>query len=210
MKLFTLSALAVSMTALVACGGSGTVTTTLSGERAAAPGGAPAFASAAKNDPAGQVGADAPITEAVTAIKLQIEKIAAHRAEEGSGNEAEGSETDGDSGWEVLSGAKEIDLVAAASSTDATEAILGTSDMTAGKYTQIRLYLKDTGNVIVVNGAEQPLTVPSGALKLVGTATIEDGKSYRLEIKLDLDKSLVVNNQGYKLRPTVKYSLTAN
>lgn len=207
MKRIQILTLVLGVAALSACGGSGTVTTSMVGERSS-PAGAPAFAPAAKPGDDGATGdtADASVTGSVTAVILQVDRIAAHNADEDGAKEAEGSEKDGASGWEVLSGAKEIDLMKAA--TDATEAVLGTSDLAAGKYTQIRLYLKDTGNVIVVNGVSEPLTVPSGALKLVGNAEVVDGKSYKLEIKFDLDKSLVINNQGYKLKPTVKYSLT--
>jgi hypothetical protein len=208
MKHFPSYALALSLTLVAACGaGSGSVTTSLSGEKSGlAP--APAFTLAAKPDATGNPGgaADASVTGAVSAVILQVEKIAAHRSDASGSGDAEGSEKDGTNGWEVLSGAKEIDLMKAA--TDATEAVLGTSDLEAGKYTQIRLYLKDAGNVVIVNGVAEPLTVPSGALKLVGNADVAADKAYKLEIKLDLDKSLVVNAQGYKLKPTVKYLLT--
>ena len=40
--------------------------------------------------------------------------------------------------------------------------------------------------------------------------TLAGYAAHQIEIKFDLDHSLVVNNQGYKLKPTVKYTLTAN
>lgn len=204
MKSLSLFALTL---ALAACGaGQGNVSTSVTGTRSGVAA-APAFEFAAKPD-GGQAEADAPITEAVSAVTLAVEKIVAHNADEGSAGAKEGAESDGNDGWEVLVATPQsIDLLKEAAN-PSTNSTLGTSNLAAGKYTQIRLYLADTGNTITVGGQTVPLTVPSGALKLVGNATIEEGKSYKLEIKFDLDHSLVVNAQGYKLKPTVKYTLT--
>ena len=205
MNKFLYSILMMSLTLAAACGtGSGTITTTMSGSRSSVAA-APSFVAMAQGNNGGNT-ADSFVTGAVSAVRLQVERIVAHRTLSGGATDAEGSEKDGQNGWEVLSGAKEIDLLKAAK--DANAAVLGTTDLQEGDYTQIRLYLKDAGNVIVVNGVDKPITVPSGALKLVGNATVAADKKYTLAIKFDLDKSLVVNSQGFKLKPTVKYTLT--
>lgn len=208
MKYLSLLALPLSLATLTACGaGMGNVSTRVTGTRSAVAA-APAFVFAAKPDTDATPVADAPITEAVSAVTLAVEKIVAHNADEGAAGAKEGSENDGSDGWEVLVATPQnVDLLAEAAN-PSTTSTLGTSNLAAGKYTQIRLYLKDTGSTITVGGESHPLRVPSGALKLVGNATIEEGKTYALEISFDLDKSLVVNDQGYKLKPTVKYTLT--
>jgi hypothetical protein len=173
---------------------------------------APAYVLAAKPDNGGSGNgdgghADAAITEAVSAVTLAVEKIVAHRAGEAKGNTSEGTEKDGADGWEVLVATpQDIDLLKAAN--DPASANLGTSELVEGKYTQIRLYLKDAGNTITIHGVTHPLTVPSGALKLVGSATVEADKEYQLEVRFDLDHSLVMSDGVYKLKPTVKYSLS--
>lgn len=204
----SLSLFALTLT-LAACGaGQGNVSTSVTGTRSGVAA-APAFEFAAKPGGDGQAdGADAPITEAVSAVTVAVERIVAHNADDGSATAKEGSESDGSDGWEVLvATAQSVDLLKEAAN-PSTNSTLGTSNLQAGKYTQIRLYLADTGNTITVGGQTVPLTVPSGAIKLVGNATIEADKTYKLEIKFDLDHSLVVNSQGYKLKPTIKYTLT--
>ena len=85
--------------------------------------------------------------------------------------------------------------------------LLGSEDLPAGKYTQIRLLISDAD--IVVDGA-QPLsmTVPSEKLKLGPQFTIEDGITYEMVIDFDAERSVVVtgpkDNPSYKLKPHIR------
>lgn len=84
--------------------------------------------------------------------------------------------------------------------------LLGSESLPSGKYTQIRLHISDAN--IVVGGQEQPMTVPSGELKLGPQFTIEDGITYQMVIDFDAAKSVVVtgpkDNPTYKLKPHIR------
>jgi len=88
--------------------------------------------------------------------------------------------------------------------------VIGTADIPAGHYTQIRLKIQDAE--IVVDGQTHPLEVPSGAqsgLKLVHQFTINAGSTYELMIDFDAQRSIVTtgppnNPTGYKLKPTLR------
>jgi hypothetical protein len=88
--------------------------------------------------------------------------------------------------------------------------IIGTADLPAGHYTQIRLKI-DSAEV-VVNGQAEPAMVPSGAqtgLKLVHQFTLNAGSTYELVIDFDANRSIVTlgppsNPKGYILKPTVR------
>lgn len=88
--------------------------------------------------------------------------------------------------------------------------VIGTADIPAGHYTQIRLKIQDAN--IVVDGQTLSLDVPSGAqsgLKLVHQFTIDPGSTYDLIIDFDAQRSIVAtgppnNPTGYKLKPTLR------
>ena len=111
---------------------------------------------------------------------------------------------DDDASWiTVVEGPETFDLVAL----DGVEAILGESELAAGKYGQIRL---EVGEVEIVT-PEGTLTarVPSGTLKLVGGFVIEAGAVTGVTIDFDLDKSLVrQGNGGFLFKPVVKLIIT--
>ena len=88
--------------------------------------------------------------------------------------------------------------------------ILGSADVPAGKYTQIRVKIDSAE--IGVNGFVYPLDVPSGAktgLKLGHQFTISEGATYELVMDFDVSRSIVVmgsekNPEGYKLKPRIR------
>jgi hypothetical protein len=93
--------------------------------------------------------------------------------------------------------------------------ILGSEDVPAGKYTQIRIKIIDAE--IGVNGQVFPLDVPSGAqsgLKFGPQFTINEGSSYEIVIDFDASRSIVTtgpahNPTGYKLKPRIRVTSTA-
>jgi hypothetical protein len=88
--------------------------------------------------------------------------------------------------------------------------LIGSAEVPAGKYTQVRIIIDDAE--IGVNGELFPLTVPSGSqtgLKLGPQFTIEEGSIYDLVIDFDVQRSIVINGskknpKGYKLKPHMR------
>jgi hypothetical protein len=88
--------------------------------------------------------------------------------------------------------------------------LLGSADVPAGTYTQIRVIIDSAK--IGVNGEVHPLEVPSGAqtgLKFGPQFTIEEGSTYELVMDFDAYGSIVVlgsqkNPKGYKLKPRIR------
>jgi len=88
--------------------------------------------------------------------------------------------------------------------------VIGTAEVPAGHYTQIRLKI-DRAEV-VVEGQTHPLTVPSGAqtgLKLIAEFTIPEGSTFELVLDFDANRSIVTtgppnNPNGFKLKPTIR------
>jgi len=88
--------------------------------------------------------------------------------------------------------------------------LVGSADVPAGKYTQIRIKIDSA--FIGVDGTVQELTVPSGSqtgIKLGPQFTITEGSSYQLVLDFDASRSVVVNGpnndpKGYKLKPHIR------
>lgn len=109
------------------------------------------------------------------------------------------AEDDSDSWITVVEGPKTFDLVAL----DGVEAVLGESELAAGKYGQIRL---EVGQVeLVTPDGSFTARVPGSTLKLVGGFEIEAGAVTGVTIDFDLDRSLVEQgNGGFLFKPVVK------
>jgi hypothetical protein len=88
--------------------------------------------------------------------------------------------------------------------------ILGSADVPAGKYTQIRVKIDSAE--IGVDGLVYPLDVPSGAktgLKFGPQFTISEGSTYELVMDFDVNRSIVIigsekDPEGYKLKPRIR------
>lgn len=88
--------------------------------------------------------------------------------------------------------------------------VLGTAEVPAGDYTQIRLII-DAAEV-VLDGQAHAVTVPSGpqtGLKLVAEFTVNEGSTYELVLDFDAERSVVKlgtpqNPLGYILNPTIR------
>jgi len=92
---------------------------------------------------------------------------------------------------------------------------LGSADVPAGYYAQIRLKIDDA--YIGVNGDVFPMDVPSGAqtgLKFGPGFRVLEGSTYELVIDFDATRSVVTlgppkDPKGYKLKPHIRLSTTA-
>lgn len=104
-------------------------------------------------------------------------------------------------GWIVFSQeTKTFDLIEVR---DVKE-ILGTKELSPGKYTQIRLHIADA--VVNINGEDYSLIIPSGKLKLIHPFNIVANQTTSLTLDFDADKSVHAAGKSgkYILRPTIK------
>ncbi|MFC1977477.1 DUF4382 domain-containing protein [Chloroflexota bacterium] len=82
--------------------------------------------------------------------------------------------------------------------------VLGSANVTAGKYTQIRMDV-DRVEVVTVDGDNFTAEVPSGKLKIVGPFSVEAGGETTLTLDFDGEKSLIITGKGKALfKPVVK------
>ena len=135
---------------------------------------------------------------AVTSVYVTFDEVSVHKA---------------GGGWEsLLFAASEIDLYRF-SGGDSTH-LVPPVELDAGKYTQIRLVLAETGeepgnykNYIVTTEEEEiPLTVPSGFLRTDKNFDfeVEGGGAVDLTVHFDLSQSIVAQGGGeYHLKPVL-------
>ncbi|MDH5544946.1 MAG: DUF4382 domain-containing protein [Gammaproteobacteria bacterium] len=103
--------------------------------------------------------------------------------------------------------AKRIDLLALQG--ENSEPLLQGQVLSPGDYQSITLKVDSSPNTstIVVNGAEYSLEIPSGSesgLKMVRGFTVPVIGSADFTVDFDLRKSVVLSNQGYKLKPALR------
>ncbi len=82
--------------------------------------------------------------------------------------------------------------------------LIGDVALEPGRYEQIRLSIDSA--IVKINGVNYLVTIPSRELKIISGFNIENGKKTILTLDFDAQNSINLNenNQGYKLRPTVK------
>ncbi len=165
---------------------------------------------------------DAPPRENVTSIMVTVAEVQVHiaSAEQEQEQEQEQSSSDNQTQEQELEQEQQqtqqgegkwitIDLSANATTFDlllieGIERFLGTSEVDAGKYTQVRLVV-ETVQVRIGSGALQDATVPSKALKIVHPFKIVGGETTALVIDFDADKMVTVTGSGkITVKPVVK------
>lgn len=96
--------------------------------------------------------------------------------------------------------------------TNGVSALLADAELPAGAYNLIRVLLGE-GNLVVVDGQEFPLTVPSGTsrgLQIRHEFEVDAGGSYAATLDLDASRSLHVTGEGqYLLKPVLRAVATA-
>ncbi len=86
--------------------------------------------------------------------------------------------------------------------------LLGTAQLQAGRYTQIRLVLTKV-EVALGGGELQEATVPSGELKFVRPFDVIAGETTDIELDFDAQKSVNVTGSGkVTVKPVVKLTIT--
>ena len=103
-------------------------------------------------------------------------------------------------GWfTVVEEAKTFDLIAI----EDVKEFLGTAELSAGKYTQIRLNINEA--LVTINGTEYDLTIPSKTIKLVKGFDIEPNEITTLTLDFDAQESIhSAGKDKYIMRPTIK------
>jgi hypothetical protein len=105
----------------------------------------------------------------------------------------------GTAGWKVVTNAsKTFDLIALRN----VKELLGTTELEAGKYTQIRLYISSAK--LQIGGVTQSLKIPSGAIKLIHPFTISANATTTLTIDFDAEESVHQAGDKYLMKPTIK------
>lgn len=115
------------------------------------------------------------------------------------------AEGEGRDKWEVLNidTSKEYDLIAMKNA-GGSLALLGITDLAAGKYTQIRMYVA-SAKATTTDGQEITIEIPgqNNIVKIVRNFTVEAGKTTQLTIDFDAISSVTKANDRYLLRPVV-------
>lgn len=169
---------------------------------------------------------DAP-ANSLDAVYVTIDEVAVHKAEDDESDDNGRQESREDDGsWEVVASPQKtfnlLELV------NGAMAELGTSELEAGHYTQMRLMLGENPDaslninnethmhanyVIKKDDSEQKeLFIPSGyqtGIKLVHGFDMATGQSTELLLDFDASRSVVLrgneaSNNGYLLKPTIK------
>lgn len=85
--------------------------------------------------------------------------------------------------------------------------LVNTTQLAAGKITQMRLIL-GTANTVMVDSVVYNLTVPSGTetgIKLIGNLTVDPTQPLVVKLDFDANASVVLTGTNtYQLKPTVK------
>jgi hypothetical protein len=133
----------------------------------------------------------------VTVLDSEEEGVAVHKAGD-----------DGDGEWITIpiTGENPFDLLQLQKAD--LDALLATEEITAGKYTQIRMTI-DTVEVRIGDGDLQPAILPSGKLKFVRPFEVVDGETTIILLDFIADKSVTVTGNGKIIvKPVVKLSVS--
>jgi PKD repeat protein len=114
-------------------------------------------------------------------------------------------EDESEAGWyTIINTSQTFDLIALQNVTD----LLGQENLTAGKYTQIRLTVESA--IIIINTSdgnteEHVLTIPSNKVKLIKPFWIYENETTTLTLDFDIHESVhKTGNNKYMMKPTIK------
>ena len=165
----------------------------------------PLETTALPSEGSGPTAAQKHLVVTVDQVKLHVAVTGAdNEADDDSAPEADTSTDMTTSGWKTaLSGSTDVDLLDAT----ATEALLGTIVVPAGKITQVRLVLSDAK--LIDGDKTLPVTCSSCAetgLKIIlgGKVNVVDGDRLHLQLDFDQATSLTHDEAGYRLSPVIK------
>ncbi len=136
---------------------------------------------------------DAPAELNIEKALVTISGVRVHLAGEEGENATEG-------GWlSVVEQSQTFDLIQIK---DVKE-FLGTAELSAGKYTQIRLSVDKA--LVTIDGQESELTIPSKEVKLVKPFDVIANQNTTLTLDFDAQESIhSAGKDKYVMRPTIK------
>lgn len=142
----------------------------------------------------------------ISAVNITLGNIEVHKDQVENGQTGNPKATD-DTGWQtVIEGTRSFELLELRGG---IEKALGSSQLQAGHYTQIRMDVKTV--VVTVNGQDWPATLPSGKLRLVSSFDVEASKTTVLTMDIDASKSVVITGNGKAIfKPVVKLIVAQN
>ena len=141
------------------------------------------------------------------AVNVTISTVSVHYAD-GTDNtegeeEAPAKAAVADGSWiDVTTGPMTVDLLTLA---NGVTLMLGTTELAAGQYTQVRLAVESAE--VVIDGQSIPLTVPSSDIKLIHPFTVETDAVTELMIDFNAERSIHAtgdNNVKYMMNPTIR------
>jgi len=99
----------------------------------------------------------------------------------------------------IVNESKTFDLIALQNVSE----IFGAANLTAGWYTQIRLYIESAN--VTIDGVQYDLEIPSKNIKLINPFSIQDGQVTILTLDFDVNESVHETGNGkYIFKPTIK------
>lgn len=102
------------------------------------------------------------------------------------------------SGWHNVSVSSTIDLM----SVKTVSALLGSTQLPAGEYTQLRIVVEKAWGV-TSSGKTYNFTVPSGDLRTDDPFTVNTGQTSSLMLDVNLSHSIVWTDMGYLFTPVI-------
>ena len=103
-----------------------------------------------------------------------------------------------DSGWHNISVSNTVDLM----SVKTVPALLGSAQLPAGQYTQLRIVVEKAWGV-TSTGKSYNFTVPSGDLRTDDPFTVTSGLMSSLTLDVNLSHSIVWTDMGYLFTPVI-------
>ena len=134
---------------------------------------------------------DAPPELNITEALVTISEVTVHQA---GTNDTNGS-------WiTIVNESQTFDLIQLQNATD----VLGGMTLTAGWYTQIRLYVENA--LVTIDGVQYDLKIPSKNIKLISPFLVQDNQTLTLTLDFDVQKSIhqAGNSDKYIMKPTIK------
>jgi hypothetical protein len=138
---------------------------------------------------------DAPRTDNVTEIWVKVSEVEIHKAPGGAENDGEWISAN-------ITGPNPFNLLTLKAG--GLQPVLATANITAGKYTQIRMDIEKV-QVRLGSGPLQDATLPSGKLKFVQPFEVKDWNTTVLLFDFDAEKSVNITGSGkIMVKPVIK------
>lgn len=114
-------------------------------------------------------------------------------------------EVSGVSSWiTIVDSSKTLDLLDYQGD---ARAFLGNEDIAEGRYTQIRIHVTDLYGILADGGERVDFKLPGGTLKIVRPWVVEEGEATILTVDFDLEKSIKMAGQSYRMQPVLKLTI---